>query len=102
MQDYNRAMIIKESDIFIYMLDYDEDSALGFDLAMVRAGLEDYLTSRKLEEGSALYGLKAIRQFAEDVKMSIAGAWIPGISVLSASIKTLCDCASDICRRTVI
>ncbi len=38
MQDYNRAMIIKESDIFIYMLDYDEDSALGFDLAMVRAG----------------------------------------------------------------
>ena len=73
MQDYNRAMIIKESDIFIYMLDYDEDSALGFDLAMVRSGLEDYLTSRKLEEGSALYGLKAIRQFAEDVKNEHSG-----------------------------
>ena len=68
MQDYNRAMIIKESDIFIYMLEYDEQSELGFNLEMVKAGLNDYLTGKKLAEGDAVYGIKAFRRYADDLE----------------------------------
>lgn len=68
MQDYNRAMIIKESDIFIYMLEYDEQSELGFNLEMVKAGLNDYLTGKKLAEGDAVYGIRAFRRYADDLE----------------------------------
>lgn len=68
MQDYNRAMIIKESDVFIYMLTYDEESPLGFDLPMVKWKLTDYVTSKRLSEDDAIYGISAFRWFADDIE----------------------------------
>ena len=35
---------------------------------MVKAGLNDYLTGKKLAEGDAVYGIRAFRRYADDLE----------------------------------
>ena len=66
--DYNRAMLTQEPDMYMHLLYYNREKQPGFNEEQVIAAIQDYIASRPIADDGAVYGAKGIKLFADETE----------------------------------